>query len=89
VHQNVGGAAGTEKICEQVLPLMAFWLFKKKKKIDKTELIRERSKLLTIIVNGCSTHPAYDGDGPTLGICKICDSVREAYLTLKNLDKNI
>jgi len=89
VHQNVGGAAGTEKICEQVLPLMAFWLFKKKKKIDKTELIRERSKLLNIIVNGCSTHPAYDGDGPTLGICKICDDVREAYLSLKKLDKNM
>ena len=68
---------------------MAFWLFKKKKKIDKTELIRERSKLLNIVVNGCSTHPAYDGDGPTLGICKICDNVREAYLALKNLDKNI
>lgn len=64
------------------------WL-KKREKIDKTELIRERSKLLNIIVIGCSTHPAYDGDGPTLGICKICDDVREAYLALKKLDKNM
>ena len=68
---------------------MAFWLLNKKNKIDRTELIRERSKLLNIIVNGCSTHPAYDGDGPTLGICKICDDVREAYLSLKKLDKNM
>jgi len=68
---------------------MAFWLFKKKKKIDKTELIRERGKLLCIFVIVCSTHPAYDGDGPTLGICKICDDVREAYLSLKKLDKNM
>ena len=68
---------------------MAFRLFRKKKKIDKTELIRERSKLLNIIVNGCTTHPAYNGDGPTLGICKTCDGVREAYLALKNLEKNI
>lgn len=68
---------------------MAFWFLKKKKKIDRTELIRERSKLLNIIVNGCTTHPAYDGDGPTLGVCKTCDSVREAYLALKNLEKNI
>jgi hypothetical protein len=68
---------------------MAFRLFKKKKKIDRTKLIRERSKLLNIIVNGCTTHPTYDGDGPTLGICKICDNVREAYLALKNLDKNM
>jgi len=69
---------------------MAFWIFKKKKKkIDKTVLIRERSKLLNIIVNGCSTHPAYDGGGPTLGICKICDDVREAYLAIKKLDKSM
>ena len=64
------------------------WL-KKREKIDKTELIRERSKLLNIIVNGCSTDPAYDGDGPTLGICKICDDVREAYLAIKKLDKSM
>ena len=68
---------------------MAFWLLNKKNKIDRTELIRERSKLLNIIGNGCPTHPAYDGDGPTLGICKICDDVREAHIALKNLDKNI
>ena len=75
--------------CLQIWEQNLFNWFKKKKKIDKTELIRERSKLLNIIVIGCSTHPAYDGDGPTLGICKICDDVREAYLALKNLDKNI
>jgi hypothetical protein len=68
---------------------MAFRLFKKKKKRDRTELIRERSKLLNIIFNGCTTHPAYDGDGPTLGICKTCDDVRGAYLALKNLNKNV
>ena len=68
---------------------MAFWFFKKKTKISKTEQIRKRAKFLNIIVKGCASHPAYEGDGPTLGICKTCNDVREAYLALKNLDKNV
>ncbi len=47
---------------------MAFWLFKKKIKISKTEQIQKRTKFLNIIVKGFVSHPAYEGDGPTLGI---------------------
>ena len=68
---------------------MAFWLFKKKMKTNKTEQIRERVKLLNIIVKGCVSHPDFEGDGPTLGICKTCSQVREAYLALRSLDKNV
>ena len=68
---------------------MAFWLFKKKIKISKTEQIRKRAKFLNIIVKGCVSHLAYEGDGPTLRICKTCNDVREAYLALRNLDKNV
>ena len=68
---------------------MAFWLFKKKIKISKTEKIRKRAKFLNIIFKGCVSHPPYEGDGPTLGICKICIDVREAHLALRNLDKNV
>ena len=66
---------------------MAFWLLKKKTDTNKTEQIRERAKLLNIIVRGCALHPAFEGDGPTLGICKTCTGVREAYLALRSLDK--
>ena len=68
---------------------MAFWLFKKKIKISKTEQIRKRAKFLNIIFKGCVSHPAYEGDGPTLRICKTCNDVREAYLALRTLDKNV
>ena len=68
---------------------MAFLLFKKKTETNKTEQIRERVQLLNIIVKGCVSHPAFEGDGPTLGICKTCSDVREAYLALRSLDKNV
>ena len=68
---------------------MAFWLLNKKPDTNKTEQIRERAKLLNIIVRGCASHPAFEGDGPTLGICKTCSDVREAYLALRSLDKNV
>ena len=68
---------------------MAFWLFNKKTETNRTEKIRERAKLLNIVVKGCVSHPSYEGDGPTLGICKTCTDVREAYLVLRNLDKNV
>ena len=68
---------------------MAFWLFKKKIKISHTKQIRKRSKFLNIIVKGCVSQPAYEGGGPTLGICKTCNDVREAYLALRNLEKNV
>ena len=55
-----------------------FSFVQEKKKIDRTELIRERSKLLDIVFNGCATHPAYNGDESTIGIHKTCDDVREA-----------
>ena len=69
--------------------MMAFWLLKKKTDTNKTEQIRERAKLLNIIVRGCASHPAFEGDGPTQGICKTCSDVREAYLALRSLDKNV
>ena len=68
---------------------MAFWLLKKKTDTNKTEQIRERAKLLNIVVRGCASHPAFKGDGPTLGICKTCSDVSEAYLALRSLDKNV
>ena len=68
---------------------MDFWLFKKKTETNRTEQMRERAKLLNIIVEGCVSHPSYEGDGPTLGICKTCNDIREAYLVLRNLDKNV
>ena len=68
---------------------MAFWLFKQKIKINKTELIRKRSEFLNIIFKGCVSHPAYEVNGPTLAICKTCNDVREAYLALQTLDKNV
>ena len=68
---------------------MAIWLFKRKTEINKTEQIRERARLLNIVVTGCVSHPAFEGDGPTLGICKTCSDVREAYLALRRLDKNV
>ena len=68
---------------------MAFWLLKKKTETNKTEQIQERAKLLNIIVRGCASHPAFEGDGPTPGICKTCSDVGEAYLALRSLDKNI
>ncbi len=67
---------------------MPFQLFKKKIDVNKTEQIKERSRLLKQIFEGCATHPAYDGNGPATGICKTCLDVREAYLALLNLDKN-
>ena len=68
---------------------MTFWLLKKKMETNKAEQIRERAKLLNTIVKGCASHPAFEGDGPTLGICKTCSDVREAYLALRSLDKNV
>ena len=68
---------------------MAFWLLKKKTDTNKTEQIRKRAKLLNIIIRGRASHPAFEGDGPTLGICKTCSDVREAYLALRRLDKNV
>ena len=68
---------------------MAFCLLKKKTDTNKTEQIRERAKLLNIIVKGCASHLAFEGDGPTLGICKTCSDVREAHLALRSLDKNV
>ena len=68
---------------------MAFWLFKKKIKIRKTEQIRKRAKFLNIIVKGCVFHPVYEDDGPPLGICKTCNDEREAYLAFRSLDKNV
>jgi hypothetical protein len=68
---------------------MDFWLFRKKVEINKTEQIRERARLLNIVVKGCSSHPAYEGDGPALGICRNCSDLREAYLALQNLNKRV
>ena len=67
---------------------MPFRLFKTTVEINKSEMIKERSKLLKKIVEGCTAHPAYNGDGPATGICKDCLDIREAYLALSNLDKN-
>ena len=67
---------------------MRFQLLKKRTDINKTEQIKERSRLLKKIFEGCAIHPAYDGDGPATGVCKTCLDVREAYLAFLNLDKN-
>ena len=67
---------------------MPFQLFKKRNVANKTEQIKERSRLLKKILEGCAIHPAYDGDGPATGNCRTCLDVREAYLALRNLDKD-
>ena len=67
---------------------MPFRLFRKTIEINKTEQIKERTKLLKKIVEGCATHPGYKGDGPATGICKNCLDVREAHLALREFDKN-
>ena len=65
---------------------MAFWLLKKKTETNKTEQIRERARLLNIIVKGCVSHPAFEGDGPTLNLQNMQRCQRN-YLALRSFDK--
>ena len=89
VRQNIESATYTEKKFKNSPHY--WWQFRlnKKTETNKTEQIWERTELHNIIVKGCVSHPTFEGDGPTLDICKTYSDVQEAYIAFRSLDKNV